>query len=148
MLELYKSLYTVLSARATTQIFIKIHLELYKVQLELYKFLLLAIVNSLRDVPPSNSIAGRQSVLSVGSDNLVEASMNEHIRVHVQQRSRVPVPLHDPPLSALLLPHHEGPRQRHLAPLLRQCHRERRPPPEDKVRRMVPPPLQVFLKRG
>ena len=77
--------------------------NIYKQRAVVYTFLLLAVVNSLRDVPPSNSIAGRQSVLSVGSDNLVEASMNEHIRVHVQQRSRVPVPLHDLPLSALLL---------------------------------------------
>ena len=96
-------------------------------------------------VPIKLCRAEQRNVFSVGSDYLVEASMNKRVRVHVHQRSRILVPLHKPPPPALLLPHHEGPRQRYLTPLLRQHHRESRPPPEDKVCRVVAPPLQPNL---
>ena len=67
----------------------------------------------LRDIAQPNSVARATKLFLRGLTKLGEAIVNEHVRVHVQQRSRVPVPVHDPSLAALLLPHHEGPLQRH-----------------------------------
>ena len=64
--------------------------------------------------------------------------MNERIRIHVEQRPRIFVRLHDPAAPALLLPHLLRPLQSHLSALLRQSHRQRRPPPENEVRFVVP----------
>ena len=71
----------------------------------------------------------------------VKTAVNERIRISIEHRSRIFVRLSDPTMSTLRLPHLERPQQCHLAPLLRQHHRERRPPPEDEVRLVVSPPL-------
>ena len=75
----------------------------------------------------------------------VKAAVNKRIRINVEQRSRVLVRLHDPVAPALLVPHLVRPLQRHLGPLLRQSHRQRRPPPEDEVRLVVSLPLMRNL---